>query len=124
MLPSRRLHCNVYDRQGQFAMNRAGLYGRDIDSANAEAGLYGRGAGLEMNRAGFMGNIFDTQMQDYVARMNQAKQAQLAQAGMDMQGQMAEYNKPTGFDQALSAVNTAANVYSGFNPAGGVTINT
>jgi hypothetical protein len=83
---------NLYNNQIGAAMNQGQLL-------NNQGSMIASAAGMGLNNAGFMGQMYDRQLQDYVARQNAMDQAKLAAAGMNFQGQMAQHNAPSTFDK-------------------------
>lgn len=125
----------MLDRQQQNMMNRAALLGQRqgvmMDQANlGRMSQDERWRGYDAGRQGAMDKLgfldaaqgFDTAgagfrrdaLQDVVSRQNAMDQARLSQAGMDFQGDMADFNKPTGFDQAMEVAGTVATVKVAF----------
>ena len=125
---------NVLNQQQQNMMNQAGLVGQRQGMMMDQARLgqmemgdrwrgYDAGRQGAIDKLGFLdaAQSFDTAgsgfrkdaLQDVVARQNAMDQARLAQAGMDFQGDMADFNKPTGFDQALGVANAVGGFFPG-----------
>jgi len=83
---------NLYNNQIGAAMNQGQLL-------NNQGSMIASAAGMGLNNAGFMGQMYDRQLQDYVARQNAMDQAKLAAAGMNFKSDMAQYNAPSTFDK-------------------------
>ncbi len=96
------------DRQGQNYMNQAGM----LNQSNQNMGNL---INANLANSGFMSNMYDRQLQDYVSRQNSMDQARLAAMGYQQQGNMADYNSPSNFDRLLQVGNVASKF---FNPFG------
>ena len=106
---------NALGQMGQNFGQQANLYNNQIGAAmnqgqllNNQGSMLNNMSGIGLNNAGFMAGMYDRQLQDYVARQNAMDQARLAAAGMNFQGNMANYNRPSGFEQLTSAALPAA----------------
>lgn len=95
-----------YGQMGNMVMNQGNLL-------NNQGAMINNMSGMGLNNAGFMAGMYDRQLQDYVARQNQMDQARLAAAGMSFQGNMANYNRPSGFDQLTQFMGSMPDVKVG-----------
>lgn len=83
---------NLYNNQIGAAMNQGQML-------NNQGTMLASMGAMGLNNAGFMGQMYDRQLQDYVARQNAMDQAKLASMGMQQQSNMAAYNQPSTFDK-------------------------
>lgn len=104
--------------------NRQGMLGQQGQMLNQQSNLINQGMQMQNQAGNFLGNQLTALgqesgygsmgYQDAIAQMNALDQARLAQAGMDFQGDMANFNRPTGFDQALGLMSAAGGSGGGF----------
>ncbi len=107
-------------RQGQAAQNAATLEGIPGIAANTAEGLLGSGSNLGLGAAGFLNNVNQQQIQDYLSYlgMNTQNSAQLMQALNNSFGQGTNlYGAQTGANQNFN--NAQAQGLSGLGSLGG-----
>ena len=103
--------------------NRQGMLGQQGQMVNQQSNLINQGMQMQNQGGNFLGNQLTALgqesgygsmgYQDASAQMNALDQARRSQAGTQFQGDMADYNRPTGFDQLVGTAGAVGGLTMG-----------